>query len=48
VHGEPDHLESLKDDRMKGNNHKAMEEYIEILLETIEKAPQELGYEFGR
>lgn len=48
VHGDPDNLESLKDDRMKGNHHKATEEYVEILLETIDKDPQELGYEFGR
>ena len=40
--------ESLKDERMKGNHHKATEKYIEILLETIDKSPQELGYEFGR
>ena len=33
---------------MKGNHHKATEKYIEILLDTIDKAPQELGYEFGR
>jgi transposase len=33
---------------MKGNHQKATEKYIEILLETIEKEPQELGYEFGR
>jgi len=33
---------------MKGNHHKAIEKYIEILLETIDKSPQELGYEFGR
>ena len=44
----PDNLESLKDEKMKGNHHKATEKYIEILLETIDKAPQELGYEFGR
>jgi len=48
VHGDPDNLESLKDDKMKGNHHKATEKYIEILLETIDKSPQELGYEFGR
>lgn len=46
--GDPDNLESLKDQRMKGNNQKATEEYIKKLLETIEKEPQELGYEFGR
>jgi hypothetical protein len=45
VHGAPDNnLESLKDDKMKGNHHKATEKYIEILLEKIDKAPQELGY----
>ena len=48
VHGDPDNLESLKDDRMKGNHQKATEKYIEILLETIDKSPEELGYEFGR
>ncbi len=48
VHGDPDNLESLKDKRMKGNHQKATEKYQEILLETIEKEPQELGYEFGR
>jgi transposase len=48
VHGDPDNLESLKDERMRGNHKKATDEYIEILLETIDKEPQELGYEFGR
>ncbi|AFZ38327.1 transposase (plasmid) [Stanieria cyanosphaera PCC 7437] len=48
VHGDPDNLESLKDERMKGNHQKATKKYIEILLETIEKNPEELGYEFGR
>ena len=32
---------------MKGNHQKATEKYIEMLLETVEKEPQELGYEFG-
>lgn len=48
VHGDPDNLDSLKDRRMRGNNQKATNEYIEKLFETIEKEPQELGYEFGR
>ncbi|VEP16331.1 transposase (fragment) [Hyella patelloides LEGE 07179] len=48
VHGDPDNLESLKDERMKGNHQKATEKYLEILLETIEKDPEELGSEFGR
>ncbi len=48
IQGDPDNLESLKDERMKGNHKKATDKYIEILLETIDKEPQELGYEFGR
>ena len=48
VHGDPDNLESLKDERMRGNHKKATDKYIEILIETIDKEPQELGYEFGR
>jgi hypothetical protein len=34
--GNPDNLESLIDERMKGNHKKATDKYIEILLETIE------------
>src|SRR6476469_662251 len=45
--GDTDNIESLIDERMKENNKKATDKYIEILLETIEKDPQELGYEFG-
>ena len=48
VHGDPENLESLKDRRMQGNNRKATDKYIDILLETIDKDPKELGYEFGR
>jgi len=48
VHGDPDNLESLRDKRMSGNHHKATDKYIDILLETIEKSPEEFGYEFGR
>ncbi|MEL7035059.1 MAG: IS630 family transposase [Cyanobacteria bacterium J06592_8] len=48
VHGDPDHLESLKDGREKGNYRKATTEYIDLLMETIEKDPTELGYDLGR
>jgi transposase len=48
VRGDADNLESLKDKRREGNYQKATEEYVELLLETIEKEPKELGYEFGR
>jgi len=33
---------------MKGNYQKVTDQYIEILLATVEKEPSELGYEFGR
>ncbi len=35
VKGDPDNLESLIDERMKGNHKKATDKYIEILLKTI-------------
>ena len=41
--GDPDNLESLIDESLKGNHKKATDKYIEILLETIEVEPQELG-----
>ena len=48
VHGEPENLESLKDERMKGNHQKATPDYINKLLEIIDQEPEEYGYEFGR
>ena len=39
---------SLRDKREQGNYRKATEAYIELLLEVIDKAPSEFGYEFGR
>src|SRR4028118_249748 len=48
VHGDPDNLETLKDKRQQGNYRKATEQYIELLIEVVAKAPQEFGYEFGR
>ncbi len=48
MHGDPDNLDSLQDGRKKGNYQKATNEYINLLMETIEKEPNELGYEFGR
>jgi transposase len=47
VHGDPDNLESLRDGREQGNSRKVTPAYIQLLMETIEKAPDELGYEFG-
>ena len=48
IHGDPENLETLKDERMKSNHKKATDKYIEILLKTVDKEPEELGYEFGR
>lgn len=48
VHGDVENLESLKDKRMEGNHRKATAKYIELLLETVDKEPKDLGYEFGR
>ena len=31
IHGEPDNLDTFKDNRMKGNYRKATEEYINLL-----------------
>ena len=38
--GDPDNLESLIDERIKGNHQKATDNYIKLLLETIEIEPQ--------
>src|ERR687886_407211 len=48
VHGDPDNLDSFLDKRSPGNFRKVTPEYEKILIDTIEKAPEEYGYEFGR
>jgi transposase len=48
VHGDPDNLDSFRDKRMDGNHRKATQEYIDLLLEVVEKEPQDYGYDFGR
>ncbi len=47
-HGDPDNLESLKDQRKKGKKRKVTPQYIDLLMKTIEKEPSEYSYEFGR
>lgn len=47
-YGDPDNLETLKDNRKKGNYQKATEAYIQLLMETIETKPREKGYQFDR
>lgn len=48
MHGDPDKIESLEDGRRKREYRKINQVYIDKLLETIEKEPSELGYDFGR
>ena len=48
MHRDADNLDSLRDKREQGNYRKAAEQYIELLLEVVEKSPNEFGYEFGR
>jgi transposase len=48
IHGDPDNLDSLHNKREQENYRKATPEYLKLLLETVEKEPSELGYEFGR
>jgi transposase len=46
VHGDPDNLESLKDQRKQGNYQKATDRYVQKLLEVIQVEPQTLGCNF--
>jgi transposase len=48
VHGDPDNLDTFLDKRSPGIFRKVTPEYEQILRDTIEKAPEEYGYEFGR
>ena len=48
LHGDPNNLESLHNKREEEHYRKATPEYINKLMETTEKDPSELGYEFGR
>ena len=48
MHGDPEDLDSFKDERMQGNYRKATAAYIKLLLEVIDIAPEQYGYEFGR
>ncbi|MEM9543689.1 MAG: helix-turn-helix domain-containing protein [Cyanobacteria bacterium P01_E01_bin.42] len=48
VRGDPENLESFKDNKIKGNARKVTDEYIAKLLEIYQKTPQDLGYDFKR
>src|ERR671932_1327564 len=43
VHGDPDNLESFLDGRREGNYRKATQDYENLLLEVIDKEPEEYG-----
>lgn len=47
VQGDPDNLDSLRDKRAEGNYQKVTDEYINLLMEVVEKEPKDFGYEFG-
>ncbi|PPS41230.1 helix-turn-helix domain-containing protein [Chroococcidiopsis sp. TS-821] len=46
THSEPDNLDSMKDQRQNGNYRKATAEYIDRLMEVVQKKPSELGLPF--
>lgn len=48
THGDPNKLESLQNKREQEHYRKATPEYIQLLIETVEQQPEELGYDFGR
>jgi transposase len=48
VHGDPDKIESLEDGRRKREQRKVNPDYLNKLLETVDKEPSELEYDFGR
>lgn len=48
MHGDPDNLETLHNQRESEHYRKATPEYIELLLKTVERDPSDLGDEFGR
>ncbi|NJP19295.1 MAG: helix-turn-helix domain-containing protein [Hydrococcus sp. CRU_1_1] len=48
VHSDPNDLESFKDKRTQGNYRKATEDYIQLLMEVVDKEPIQLGYSFKR
>ena len=48
VHGDPENLDTFLDKRSPEIFRKVTPESQQILIDTIEKAPEEYGYEFGR
>jgi len=46
VHGNPDDLDSLRDKREQGNYRKVTENYLQLLMDVIDKEPRSLGYDF--
>jgi transposase len=48
MHGDPDNLETLHNQREYKHYRKATPEYIELLLKTVDREPSDFGYQFGR
>lgn len=48
MHGDPDDLQSFHNKREQEHYRKATPEYVSFLLNTVDKDPKTLGYEFGR
>lgn len=48
VHGDPDNLETLRDKREQGNYRKVTDDYLQLLLEVVEKEPSAFGFDFAR
>lgn len=48
AHGNPNNVDSLQDKRRQGNQTKVTDKYISILLEVVDKNPEDFGYDFGR
>ena len=48
MHGDPDDLETFHNKREQEHYRKATPEYVTFLLNTVDQAPQTMGYEFGR
>jgi transposase len=48
AHGNPNNIDSLQDKRRQGNQTKVTDKYISILLEVVDKNPEDFGYDFGR
>ena len=47
MHGDPDNLETLRNKREQESYRKVTPEYLNLLLDTVEKEPSELDMNLG-